>query len=111
MALNDLSGIGGTGSGGISTGIGGSGITLSDAADAEKVEYRTISIGEITAKELTLSLAPHAGGKLKVDVVEGSTQYFATDYTIVGDKLQWTGLGLDGLIAQGDILRIVYLTS
>jgi len=111
MAFEDLSGIGGAGSGGITGGGGGGGASLADVADAERVEYRTLTLGEFTAKQMTLVNAPHAGGKTKLDIIEGSTQYFGIDYTLAGAVLDWTGLGLDGLLAQGDTLRITYLTS
>jgi hypothetical protein len=72
------------------------------------VEYRTLSAGEISAKELVLAAVPAEITKVLVDVIDGSTQRYAVDFTTSGLILGWNGLGLDGAINTGDTLRLVY---
>lgn len=110
MAVNDLSGIGGAGSGGISSGPGGTGITIGDVYDAYKVEFITITVTNILDKYADLCASPVSGGKLHVDVMEGTSLQLGVDYNIdtINDRIDWNGLGLDGLIASGDVIRVVY---
>ena len=103
MALTDLSQ-------GLS---GGSGIGINDLIDAERVEYITVSLGDIANKYFNIALAPGAGGKVKVYTMHGVALHFGIDYSVdVGNKrIGWNGLVLDGLITAGDIFQVVYLTT
>jgi hypothetical protein len=85
-------------------------IKIDSSAVAEPtIEYRTISGGEATAKQLTLTGTPLTPAKVLVDFIGGSAQEYAVDYTVSGAVLDWSGLGLDTLpLASGDKLRIVY---
>lgn len=75
-----------------------------------RTEYRTITLGEETAKNLTLSFTPSTPSYVIVDVIGGSAQEFATDFTVSGSVLSWSGLALDGVLTTGDKLRICYVT-
>jgi hypothetical protein len=75
-----------------------------------RTEYRTISLGEETAKSLSLAFTPSTPSYVIVDVIGGSAQEFATDFTVSGSVLSWNGLGLDGVLSTGDKLRICYVT-
>jgi hypothetical protein len=75
-----------------------------------QVEYHTVTALEITNKEFTLSLTPSDPTKVLVDLVNGSTQVYSVDFSITVNVLGWNGLGLDGTIIAGDILRVVYFT-
>lgn len=75
-----------------------------------QVEYHTVTGLEVTNKQITLSLVPSDPTKVLLDLVNGSTQVYSTDFVVVTNVLDWTGLGLDGTITAGDILRIVYFT-
>jgi hypothetical protein len=110
MASNDLSGIGGAGSGGISSGPGGTGITITDVYTAYKVEYITVTLANTIAKEAPLGASPVSGGKTQVTMMEGVGLQIGVDYNIdtIGNLVQWNGLQLDGLIQAGDKLRVVY---
>ena len=77
-------------------------------AAVEVVEYKTLISGEISAKQLTLAATPASAAKTKVDIIGGGAQAYTTDFTVSGAVLDWNGLGLDGLLAIGDQLRIVY---
>lgn len=74
------------------------------------VEYRTLSAGESSAKQLTLLAAPNDALKVMVDLIGGGAQEYAIDFSVAGAILNWNGLGLDGIITTGDKLRVFYLT-
>jgi len=78
------------------------------SAGTNNVTYRELSAAEETAKEIILSAAPATPSHVLVDIVGGSTVAFGTDFTISGNVLSWDGLTLDGLLAEGDILRIQF---
>lgn len=101
MALTDLSQ-------GVS---GGSGIGINDLIDAERVEYVTVSLLDISNKYFNIALAPGSGGKVKVYTMHGVALHFGIDYLVSGTQIGWNGLVLDGLIAAGDIFQVVYLTT
>lgn len=108
MPLNDLSGIGGTGSSGIVSGVGGTGVLLSDVANSDTVEYVLITATNIINKSVTLLKTPFVTGKVVANIVKGPTLDFGIDYTVTGNVLSWSGLGLDGKISAGDKIRIKY---
>lgn len=74
------------------------------------VEYRTLSGGEITAKELTLVATPGTALKVVVDLISGCAQIYGTDFSVSGNILTWNGLGLDGVLITGDVLRVQYFS-
>jgi hypothetical protein len=74
----------------------------------EQVEYRTITGGEETAKQLTLIATPASAAKVMVDAIGGGAQEYSVDYTVSGAVLDWSGYGLDGILVAGDKLRIHY---
>ena len=89
---------------------GGSGIGINDLIDAEKVEYVTISLADITNKYTTYSATVGAGGKLRVCPMDGAPLQFGVDYSVDAglNRVTWNGLALDGVIETGDVLRIIY---
>lgn len=72
------------------------------------VEYITIDLAQEAAKEVTLANSPDTSSKVILDVVGGTSQHFGVDYTVSGTTLSWNGLGLDGILAENDVLRIIY---
>ena len=103
MALTDLS-----------QGVcGGSGIGINDLIDAEKVEYKTISLTDVGNGYVTFSSAVGASGNLRVTTMEGTVLQFGVDYIVDSGnrRVVWTGFGLDGKIASGDVLQLVYFTT
>jgi len=112
--LTDVSGVTGSGAGGISSGGGGGGgITLGDVDTNRRVEYRTLVLADITGQGITLSLPPATASKTELYVIEGQpAEYGVTgDFTVAGTALSWAGLGLDGILAVGDKLKVVYFTT
>lgn len=75
------------------------------------VEYHTLSAPEIAAKQFTLADTPETASEVLIDLIGGSSQIFAVDFTVSGSVVDWTGLALDGQVIAGDILRVVYLTA
>lgn len=74
------------------------------------VEYRTLTAGEATAESLALASTPADASKVIVDAIGGAAQHFGVDFTVAGNSLSWNGLGLDGILEAGDVLRIQYIT-
>lgn len=75
-----------------------------------KVEFRTLSSGEATAKQLTLLNTPASASDVLVDVIGGTSQEYSVDYTISSNVLDWNGLGLDSVpLVAGDKLRVAYI--
>jgi hypothetical protein len=91
---------GGSGGGG---GGGGGGVT-------PHTEYRTLTSGEASAKQITLASAPVSAGEVQLDVIGGGPQFYTDDFTVAGAVLSWSGLGLDGVLVTGDKLRVYYWT-
>ncbi len=73
-----------------------------------KIEYRTLTSGEVLAKQIVLSNTPSLATEVALDLVSGSAQFYGTDFTVSGVILSWNGLSLDGLLAAGDQLRVFY---
>lgn len=76
---------------------------------AWKTEYRTLTGGEITAAQLTLAQTPSTPTEILVDVLGGGIAWYTDDFVVSGNILDWSGLGLDGLVSAGDKLRIGYV--
>ena len=74
----------------------------------EEVEYRTVSAGEITAKQLTLAQTPLVANHVIVDVIGGTAQEYSVDFVVSSDILDWDGYGLEGTLIAGSKLRIKY---
>lgn len=74
-----------------------------------KVEFRTLSAGEITAKQLTLGFTPSSPSEVMLDLIGGGAQFYGDDYTVSGSVLSWSSLSLDGLLTAGDKIRISYV--
>lgn len=68
----------------------------------------TLILSDVENKEFTISPSPMVPSEVVVDIVGGSPQRFGEDYEIIGDKFNWDGLGLDGTLSIGDIIRLAY---
>lgn len=89
---------------------GGSSTPLPTPSGIFKVEFRTLTSGEASAKQLTLLNTPASASDVLVDVIGGTSQEYSVDYTISADVLDWNGLGMDSLpLAAGDKLRVAYI--
>jgi hypothetical protein len=111
MATNDLSGIGGAGSGGITSGPGGTGITYTDVTTGFRVQTVQLTLLDITNKYITLATVPSAAGKVKMSIKGGFDSFYFDDFVIAGDQLSWAGTELDGVLENGDKLQITYFAA
>jgi hypothetical protein len=77
-------------------------------ASSPEVEQRTVTGGEIAAKQLTLASSPTTPTKVILSVAGFPEQFYLDDYIVTGNILDWNGLGLDGVLTAGDEVRIMY---
>lgn len=76
----------------------------------EQSYVHTVSVTEIMNKQLQLIATPAQPSKVLVDIVGGGTQVISIDFGITGDIFDWDGLGLDGVIEAGDLIRFHFFT-
>ena len=98
---------------GISVASGANVITITNTAASgatPQLEYRTLSSGESAAKQLTLANVPANAAMVILDVIDGGPQQYSVDYSVSVDVVSWSGLGLDGILSTGDVLRLLYFT-
>ena len=65
---------------------------------------------DIDNKYVLLSDTP-APSRIAVNVVKGTSQIYGLDFVVSGYEVNWDGLRLDGQLAAGDRLRILYIIS
>ncbi len=86
-------------------------VTWSDmSGETVKVEYRTITGPEDSAKQLTLAATPNNPLNVLLFVIGGFAQENGVDYSVSGNILDWNGLGLDGDLTAGDSIMLLYWT-
>lgn len=73
-----------------------------------RVQSFTVSGPQATAKQITLSATPLNISETLVWHVGGSIQKFGVDFTIIGNKLDWNGLGMETIIDTNDEIIIQY---
>lgn len=87
-------------------------VTISNTAvgsGVPEVELRTISAPEAAAKQLMLVGTPTTPAKTQLIIKNGVGTFYGDDYTVAGNILDWTGLGLDALpVAAGDKWTVIY---
>lgn len=88
----------------------GQNITIDSTAtgSALEIEYRTISAGENTAKQLTLAATPGTPTEVMLAIAGAPTQVYGLDFTVSGSVLSWSGTALDGILSTGDQVLITY---
>jgi len=72
------------------------------------VETRVLTTQEITDKKLTLNTTPLTPSNILLTPEGGIPQRYGIDFTVSGNELSWNGLGLDGFLASGEYITIVY---
>lgn len=80
------------------------------SAGTNNVEFYVITPADVTAANFTLAATPAEPTKVLVDVIGGTSQQQGVDYTISGSTFDFSGLGLDGILASGDVVRVQYFT-
>lgn len=82
--------------------------TPTTITNAYVVDVRELTVGEATAKELTLPSIPTDPTKVTLDLIGGTSQQIGLDFNVVGDVLTWDGFALETNLDTGDKLRIIY---
>lgn len=68
----------------------------------------TLSSGDITAKLVALANSPIAESVI-LWVQGAGAQLYGYDYTLAnGNEISWNALGLDGVLAAGDVIQVQY---
>lgn len=84
--------------------IGGGG-----GAGYNQVVYHTLTTLEIANKQLQLPSVPLSPALMLVDQANGTPSLLpGVDFTVAGDIVDWNGFGMDGVVAEGDIIRFAY---
>ena len=78
------------------------------ASGATVIVSHTITAGEVTAKSFSVASAPTAPADAMAYFKDGVPQLAPDDFTITGTTVDWNGLGLDGIITAGMVMRLVY---
>lgn len=104
MPVNDVSGVYGSGGGGVSS----SGID--DVHARWRVEYKTLLVADLINKYVTIAAEPKDAAKLKLEVLGGPAADIGVDFTVnaASKQVSWNALSLDGQLVVGEKLRITY---
>lgn len=77
-----------------------------------KVDKFTLTATDITNKYIVLQEVPNSTTDISMDIVGGVLQSYGVDFVLLpddgGKRLSWDGLGLDGVLEEGDKLVITY---
>jgi len=78
--------------------------------EVDVVEEFTLTSTDITNKKVTLTYTPVNGNFVRLDVIGGGAQDNGVDFSVnaTTKELSWSGLGLDGILEAGDVLRVTY---
>ena len=82
-----------------------------DDLRSRQVDQFTLSSGDISNKYIMLSAQPNVATRTVLIIKNGISQQYGDDFMMdVGSPqtLTWNGLGLDGLLATGDKITVVY---
>ena len=68
----------------------------------------TLGNADVANKYVTLSSTPTTASKTVLEIIGGDGQAYGVDFTIMGNQLNWSGLGLDGVLVSGDNLVVQF---
>lgn len=71
-------------------------------------EYFTLTLGDILAKEITLTNPPTFPQYVLLQVDGAPPCFYTLDFTVSGSTLSWNGTRLDGLLEIGDVFQVIY---
>lgn len=72
------------------------------------VEYFTLTEDHALAKAINLSFTPIVSQNVMLDIIGGGPQVYGDDFTVSESSLSWDSLLLDGVLSDGDRLRVSY---
>lgn len=78
--------------------------------ETDVVEEITLTSTNITQKKVTLTYTPLNASYVRLDIIGGCAQDNGIDFSVnpTTKEVSWSGLGLDGILEIGDVLRITY---
>lgn len=98
-----------TGTNGYVLETNGSGVTAwVPQSNNEIVDLFTLTPTDITNGFVALTTIPFTAIDTILLVKNAPNQFYGDDYTVTTNQLSWTGLGLDGILASGDKLTVIY---
>lgn len=71
------------------------------------IDKFTLSAANILSKSVTLSATPSVPAEVNLSV-GGVDQEVGIDFSTSGTLLSWSGMGLDGILTEGDIITVTY---
>lgn len=84
-------------------------LTSASTAAAYQVDYIDINAIDEAAKQIALSAAPSEPERTLVDIANGGgIMRYSLDFTVSGNILSWSGGRFDGILGDGDELRVVF---
>lgn len=72
------------------------------------IDKVTLNATDITNKQITLSGTPSTATDTRLVVIGGIEQDYGVDFSVSGTTLTWSSLGLDGVLANGDKIIVIY---
>lgn len=72
------------------------------------VENIDLTQNDIDNKFVTLSRTPLVPDAVILNIDGGIPQINGVDFVVLGNKISWSGLGLDGFLEETDVLIIQY---
>lgn len=84
------------------------GVIAGSSGNPMKVEMITLTGPMISAGELTLQQSATSPSETLLFVDGGPVQKYGIDFTVAGNVLSWSGLGLETIIGVNDIIIVQY---
>jgi hypothetical protein len=84
------------------------GLIASSVHNGQVIDKFILSSTDISNKFVTLSKTPGIPANAILYVDGAPTLTFSEDYTVSGAQLGWSGLTLDGILAQSDNITVTY---
>jgi len=97
-----------------STGGGGGAVTSVNgqtgavSIPVREVDLFTLNSIQASNKNVTLSFTPSPANSTTLSVENAGGMTYGGDFSVSGNTLSWSGLGLDGILSSGDNLTVVY---
>lgn len=82
-------------------------IQTATGGDDVIIDRFTLDVTDISNGFVILSQLPNAN-ETKMSVKSAPYQFYGVDFTVNGNKIEWQGLGLDGLLQVGDNVTVTY---
>lgn len=85
--------------------------SLKKPAGRERVTTENLDLTDLDISKEYVELNGFPDSSVAMNVVGGTAQYDGTDFYVVNDQIKWDGKTLSGLLAEEDVLRVMYEAS